>query len=280
MRISCKCLFCMAVLLSACGGKSGNTDTASAGNDMIVSSQPDSTDSDGTVSLLLPHSDDSFDDFIYYFSSVPRFQKERTRNPLVYEVDDRVKKVNPEKMEHDSLFFGDVYYTRIFNSDEELEENIAKEPENVIFEWIYLVKPEVKEYHFAKEKGKWFLDKVLVRDLVHNTNNDFVTFFRQFATDSAYQVSHVTNPIIFVTSDPEDEFSVVEATISREQWNAFKPTFPKERMSNFIFDNIKDTQTGKKILCLSGVENGFNNILHFRKTSNAWVLFKFEDLSN
>lgn len=270
----------MAVLVSACSGNRGNTESASAGNDTMVSLQSGNSDSDGTVALLLPHSDDSFDDFIYYFSSVPRFQKERTRNPLVYEVDGREKKLNPEKMEHDSLFFGDVYYTRIFNSDEELDEDMEKEPESVVFEWIYLVKPEVKEYHFAKEKGKWFLDKILVRDLRHNSNNDFVTFFRQFATDSVYQVNHVTNPIIFVTSDPEDEFSVVEATISREQWNAFKPAFPKERISNFIFDNADNTPTGRKVLCLSGVENGFNNILHFRKTKDAWLLYKFEDLSN
>ena len=73
----------------------------------------------------------------------------------------------------------------------------------------------------------------------------------------------------------------IKATIDKEQWNSFKPVFPKKRFSNFRFLNSAKVGSGKeKILCLSGVENGFNNILHFKKRRGEWMLYKFEDLSN
>ena len=109
----------------------------------------------------------------------------------------------------------------------------------------------------------------------------FIDFFRKFATDSLFQLGHVSRQIAFVTSDPDDEFSVIKATIDKEQWNSFKPVFPKKRFSNFRFLNSAKVGSGKeKILCLSGVENGFNNILHFKKRGGEWMLYKFEDLSN
>ena len=48
-------------------------------------------------------------------------------------------------------------------------------------------------------------------------------FFARFATDSLFQSSRIAHPLIFVTSDPDDDFSILETSLDLNQWFAFKP---------------------------------------------------------
>lgn len=279
MRYAYGCLFFVLFIASSCGdGKRDKAETVVKQDSIVSSVAPNVADE--TIDMLLQHSDDSFDDFIYYFSSVPEFQRKRIKIPLPYVKNGNIRRIGLLELKHDSLFFGDMYFTRIF--DDEIPDSMSDiETDSAIFEWIYMDKPFAKEYLFTKDGKKWFLDKIVVKDLIGDERMDFIDFFRKFATDSLFQLGHVSRQIAFVTSDPDDEFSVIKATIDKEQWNSFKPVFPKKRFSNFRFLNSASTGSGKeKILCLSGVENGFNNILHFKKRRGEWMLYKFEDLSN
>ena len=88
-----------------------------------------------------------------------------------------------------------------------------------------------------------------------------------------------SNPLIFVTSDPDDDFSILETTIDHNQWFAFRPSLPVERLSNINYGQSNDWDSSTKILALKGVGNGFSNLLYFRKETGKWILYKFEDTS-
>jgi hypothetical protein len=83
----------------------------------------------------------------------------------------------------------------------------------------------------------------------------------------------------FVTTDPNDEFSVINATIDVNQWFAFKPQLPKVQISNINYGQLDTNKSKSKIVALIGVGNGFSNILHFSKKDGKWKLYKFEDVS-
>lgn len=83
----------------------------------------------------------------------------------------------------------------------------------------------------------------------------------------------------FVTSDPDDDFSILETTLDLNQWFAFKPVLPVDRLSNINYGQRNDDDSPTKILALKGIGNGFSNILYFRRKAGEWELYKFEDTS-
>ena len=110
-------------------------------------------------------------------------------------------------------------------------------------------------------------------------NENFVEFFGHFATDSLFQSQRVREPLAFVTSDPDDDFSILETTLDLNQWFAFKPVLPVDRLSNINYGQRNDDDSPTKILALKGIGNGFSNILYFRRKAGEWELYKFEDTS-
>ena len=63
------------------------------------------------------------------------------------------------------------------------------------------------------------------------------------------------------------------------QWFAFKPGLPADRLSNINYGQRNDDDSPTKILALKGIGNGFSNILYFRRKAGEWELYKFEDTS-
>ncbi|MDE6161926.1 MAG: DUF4348 domain-containing protein, partial [Bacteroides sp.] len=86
-------------------------------------------------------------------------------------------------------------------------------------------------------------------------------------------------PLAFVTTDPDDDFSILETTLDLNQWFAFKPGLPTDRLSNVNYGQRNDDDSPTKILALKGIGNGFSNILYFRRKAGEWELYKFEDTS-
>ena len=200
--------------------------------------------------------DESFDDFIYNFASDDVLHRQRVKFPLPYYNGD--KKANKEE---DMDLVGDTSLT------------------SVQVEWIFVKTRMMKKYYFERIKGAWILEAINLRPIERDENEDFVEFFGHFATDSLFQSQRVCEPLAFVTTDPDDDFSVLETTLDLNQWFAFKPALPAERLSNINYGQRNDDGSPTKILALKGIGNGFSNILYFRRKAGEWELYKFEDVS-
>ena len=128
-------------------------------------------------------------------------------------------------------------------------------------------------------EGAWMLEAINLRPIKQNDNENFVEFFGHFAADSLFQSKRVCEPLAFVTTDPDDDFSILETTLDLNQWFAFKPGLPADRLSNINYGQRNDDDSPTKILALKGIGNGFSNILYFRRKAGEWELYKFEDTS-
>ena len=137
----------------------------------------------------------------------------------------------------------------------------------------------VKKYYFERIKGAWILEAINLRPIERNENEDFVEFFSHFAADSLFQSQRVQDPLAFVTSDLDDDFSILETSLDLNQWFAFKPALPADRLSNINYGQRNDDNSPTKILALKGIGNGFSNILYFKRKAGEWQLYKFEDTS-
>lgn len=223
--------------------------------------------------------DESFDDFIYNFASDNALQRRRIKFPLPYYKEERKLNIEEKHWKHDSLFTNDRIYTILFDKEKDMDLVGDTSLTSVQVEWIYVKTQMLKRYYFERIKGAWILEAINYRPLQKDGNEDFMEFFARFATDSLFQSSRIARPLIFVTSDPDDDFSILETSLDLNQWFAFKPELPTVRLSNIRYGQRIDANSSTKILALKGVGNGFSNILYFRRRAGEWKLYKFEDTS-
>lgn len=223
--------------------------------------------------------DESFDDFIYKFASDNALQRRRIKFPLPYYKEERKLNIEEKHWKHDSLFTNDRIYTILFDKEKDMDLVGDTSLTSVQVEWIYVKTQMLKRYYFERIKGAWILEAINYRPLQKDGNEDFMEFFARFATDSLFQSSRIAHPLIFVTSDPDDDFSILETSLDLNQWFAFKPELPTVRLSNIRYGQRIDANSSTKILALKGVGNGFSNILYFRRRAGEWKLYKFEDTS-
>jgi hypothetical protein len=225
--------------------------------------------------------DESFDDFIYLFAVDTAFQRSRIVFPLPYYEEDNPLKIEKQDWVHDSLFVMQTYYTILSDKEEELDRVCDSLQTSVQVEWIYMKTHKVKRYYFERINGRWTLEAINLRPIVKDKHVEFVDFFVRFAVDSLYQVKHIREPLKFVTTDPDNDFNIIETVLDAEQWFAFKPVLPDEKLSNITYGRETTDETPYKILQLKGIGNGFLNTLFFRRKLNGkWELYKFEDTSN
>ena len=145
---------------------------------------------------------------------------------------------------------------------------------SVQVEWIFVKTRMVKKYYFERIKGAWILEAINLRPVERNENEDFVAFFSHFAADSLFQSRRVQEPLAFVTSDPDDDFSILETSLDLNQWFAFKPALPTDRLSNINYGQRNDDNSPTKIRAWKGIGNGFSNSLYFRRKAGEWQLYK------
>ena len=137
----------------------------------------------------------------------------------------------------------------------------------------------VKKYYFERRKGMWKLEAINLRHIEEKENEDFVSFYARFATDSVYQSRHLSDPLQFITIDPDDEFSILETTLDVNQWYAFRPVLPVDKLSNINYGQQNEDNSNTKILKVNGIGNGYSNIFYFRRRGGEWELYKYEDTS-
>ena len=226
------------------------------------------------------HEDELFDDFVYYFSTDKALQRKRVRFPLVVSKGGEIDSIPRKGWKHDYLFSKDSFYTLIFDKDEDMDLTADLAVDTAGIEWINIVDKEIKRYSFKRERGAWYLISIVQRPLESFDNANFFSFFHHFSTDDEYQSRMIRKPLKFVTTDPDDDFSVLETTLDIDQWMAFKPEFPTAVITNIDYGQRNKTGSATKVLALKGVDNGFSNLFYFRRKSGEdWVLYKFEDTS-
>lgn len=224
--------------------------------------------------------DESFDDFIYNFASDDALQRQRIKFPLAYYNGEEPSKIEKKYWKHDYLFTRQSYYTLLFDSEEDMELVQDTALTSVQVEWIFIRTRMVKAYYFERIKGAWMLEAINLRPIDKAGNEDFVEFFGRFAADSLFQCGRICQPLVFVTTDPDDDFSVLETTLDLNQWLAFRPALPTDKLSNINYGQKNDNNSPGKILALKGIGNGLSNILYFkRRDGGEWELYKFEDVS-
>ena len=269
--------------LASCGNKKANIDPFASITNLVDSAkneQADSTNIEKASDEPKPiEADESFDDFIYNFASDNALQKQRVVFPLPYYNLDHASKIEKKFWKHDALFSKQSYYTLLFDREEDMDLVGDTSLTSVQMEWIFIKKRMVKKYYFERIKGAWMLEAINLRPIEENENEDFVEFFGHFASDTIFQRQRIREPLLFVTTDPDDDFSILETTLELDQWFAFRPALPVDKLSNINYGQKNSDRSSHKILALKGVGNGFSNILYFQRRENGWELYKFEDTS-
>ena len=223
--------------------------------------------------------DELFDDFIFNYASDDALQRQRTVFPLPYYDRDTPLKIEADFWKHDYLFTKENCYTLLFDKEEDMDMVGDTTLTSVQVEWIFLKTRMVKRYYFERKRGMWMLEAINLREMEKGENEDFVEFYTRFVRDSVYQSKHISHPLQFITIDPDDEFSILETTLDVDQWYAFRPVMPTDRLSNINYGQKNEDLSDTKILKVNGIGNGSSNIFYFRKRGKGWELYKYEDTS-
>ena len=223
--------------------------------------------------------DELFDDFIFNYASDDALQRQRTVFPLPYYDRDTPLKIEADFWKHDYLFTKENCYTLLFDKEEDMDMVGDTTLTSVQVEWIFLKTRMVKRYYFERKRGMWMLEAINLREMEKGENEDFVEFYTRFVRDSVYQSKHISHPLQFITIDPDDEFSILETTLDVDQWYAFRPVMPTDRLSNINYGQKNEDLSDTKILKVNGIGNGYSNIFYFRKRGKGWELYKYADTS-
>jgi hypothetical protein len=288
MKHNVAILLLLAIVCSCSGGKK-NIDPFTAITSEVDSMRHlnEAKDADSLSSAEATteeEKDGAFDDFIYNFTSDHALQMRRIKFPLPIVDGDKRSVVSKNEWEHEDLFTSEEYYTLLFDSEEEMDQGDDMNITAASVEWLYPSSGTQKQYIFGRKSGKWTLDSISVHPISDAVTAEFIEFYSKFATDSLYQASHISPRLTFVTTDPDDDFSVIETTLDLNQWFAFSPSLPADKLSNICYGNNIDGKnnaqpTNKKILMLKGMGNGLSNVFYFRiRPRGGWELYKFEDV--
>lgn len=272
----------LLLFIAGCGNKQKTSDPFAALTQMVDSArqQPDSLQQPVEDESPKPiEADELFDDFIFNYASDDALQRQRTIFPLPYYKDDIPVKIEKKYWEHDYLFSQQSYYTLLFDREEDMDMVGDTALTSVQVEWVYLKTRMIKKYYFERIKGAWMLEAINLRKIEKGENEDFVDFYARFVTDSVYQSKHIHTPLKFITIDPDDEFSILETTLDLNQWYAFRPILPTDRLSNINYGQKNEDQSTTKILKVNGIGNGYSTVFYFRKKRGEWELYKYEDTS-
>lgn len=272
-------LFVLA-FLSACGNGRSKIDPFATITGMVDSaSHRADTLQQAEVEPKPSEADELFDDFIFNYASDDAVQRQRTVFPLPYYDGDTSSKIEERFWKHDYLFTKQNYYTLLFDRESDMDMVGDTTLKSVQVEWIYLETRMVKKYYFERKRGMWMLEAINLRPVEECEGENFVDFYTRFVTDSVYQSRHIADPLQFVTIDPDDEFAILETTLDVNQWYAFRPPLPTDRLSNINYGQRNEDNSNTKILKVNGIGNGYSNVFYFRRRGGEWELYKYEDTS-
>lgn len=276
-------ILCLFIFLLSCENKKTKVDPFSAITHMVdsIMSKVDTLlqmEVDELSNIEVIETNELFDDFIYSYASDDILQQQRTKFPLAYYHGEIPSKIEKENWEHDYLFTKENCYTLLFDKEEELD-LIGSDTSlvSVQVECVFLRTRMLKKYYFERIRGAWMLEAINLRQIHEEEKGGFLKFYAKFVTDSLFQSRHIFLPLEYVTIDPDDEFSILETTLDLNQWYAFRPILPVDRLTNINYGQHDRDDSLNKILKVNGIGNGDSNVFHFRKRRDEWELYKYED---
>ena len=224
--------------------------------------------------------DESFDDFVFAYAANPDFQAQRTKFPLpVIEENLDSSFLDRNNWVVDTLFTDKAFYTILFDKEDDMD--MVSQPDliDARVEWLYLCDKSTKSYNFKRTNAIWMLESISMGHLEEYQNEEFVKFYGKFATDTVFQLSRLTHPLEYVTTDPEDDFEILETVIDSNSWRNLKPVLPSTKLVNINYGQPNNPKSKTKILAVKGIGNGFSNVFFFKlNRKGVWELFKFEDI--
>ena len=276
MRKVCGAFFTCVLLMFSCTGKQVQRVEGS-----MTDSVADTTDSVpmDTLEQLLVETptpkamDEFFDDFFFNFAANKKVQKARIIFPLTVHKAGKDEQIDKSKWQMERFFMRQGYYTLFFDDDAQME--LAKDTSinQAIVERIQLKKDNVRDYVFNRIRGAWMLREIRETTIAENVNASFLSFYRQFSSDKAFQVKSLNSLVKFVGPDPDDDFNTMEGVITPDTWEAFAPQLPSKIIYNIIYGEPK-AMDNEKIFILRGISNGQEMELRFQKVGERWLLMK------
>ena len=277
---------CLLGMLVSCGPQkkhAAETEQPVEIMDTMAVTPEEDTDSLIFVEEVIPSTaDESFVDFFYNFASDEAFQRSRIIYPLPFYRENQVDRFSKEEWVYDPLFSDEEIYTVMFDTESDMELEKDTSAHSVQVDWISLESRATKRYYFERKQDMWYLEAInesKIKDY-ESKHENFIDFYLHFVEDSTFQAERVHDPLRFVTADPEDEFEIVETTLEKGQWFAFRPPLPTSELTNIRYGQANVPDSPVKIIELKGFGNGFSNVLHFHCRQGIWKLVKFEDLSD
>lgn len=217
--------------------------------------------------------DELFDDFVFNFAANKKLQLTRVIFPLSVVKPGKSEKIEKKHWDMERFFMRQGYYTLFFNNDDQMALMKDTSITQAIVEKILLKKDVVKDYIFNRIRGAWMLREIREMPIAENADSSFISFYKHFVSDKAFQVRSLNKTVTFVGPDPDDDFSTMEGLVTADTWEAFAPQLPEKTIYNIIYG--KPQQAGhEKIFILRGIANGLEMELRFKRVNNRWLLMK------
>ncbi len=215
--------------------------------------------------------DELFDDFIFNFAANSKLQKERILFPLKLIEGETTQEVDSSEWKMDYFFMEQGYYTLLFDDVSQLD--IVKDTSinQTVVEKIFLAKENMKKYVFERLRGRWMLTLIEESAPYDENNASFLVFYKDFATDTDFQLKSLNDPVMFTGPDPDDDFSTMTGEIAPETWPAFAPELPSDVLYNITYGQ-KYTEGDKKVFVIRGIANGLEIELFFKRILGDWKL--------
>lgn len=216
--------------------------------------------------------DELFDDFFFNFAGNRKLQMKRIKFPLPVVKDGKTVQMTKSQWQMERFFMPQGFYTLILDNRKQL--NLSKDTSinHVVVEKINLQEQHVKKYNFDRKDGEWMLTSIDNSAMVQNNNSSFLKFYQRFATDTAFQIKSLSNPIAFTGPDPDDDFETITGDLLPEQWPDVGPTdLPRDLIYNIIYGQEYKEST-QKIFLLRGIANGQELQMTFKAIGGEWKL--------
>lgn len=277
MRGSFSPLFAGLVLIAACNGNKVGPEENVAVEDTVMTDSVN-VELEGDSTEVTPVAVDGlFDDFVYSFMHNRKFQMQRIVFPLPNVVDGKDRPIGREQWKFDQLYAHQDVYTMLFDSEKTLFQEKDSTVHRVTVEWVYLTTGRVKQYQFNKENGIWRLTGLDTHALDNNINRDFFTFYRDFSSNTDFQIAHIENPFSFKTYD-SDTFQEIEGVLDVAQWRDFAPEMPSGVITNINYGQ-RYAANGRRVLVITSPSAGMSCSLSFeKKKGKEWMLVGMETI--
>jgi hypothetical protein len=260
-------------VLTSCSGNKGGQATEEVPADSI---NADSLRNDSLLAEDYPMpkaADELFDDFVYNFVVNHKLQMERIHFPLLCQKDGKTRKLSKKDWKTEHFFMRQGYYTLLFDNEKHMEIVKDTSVNHAIVEKIHFDTQQIDQYVFDRKRGAWMLTLLRTIPFTRNINASFLTFYRQFATDKAFQEKSLASTVKFVGPDPDDDFNMMEGIITPDTWEAFAPELPSKMIYNIIYG--KPIREGdSKVFVLRGIANGLELEMTFKRKNGDWKLTK------